>query len=166
MTPCKRVTLRWFRDVSIGGHQHTEFIQKKFNLGFRQAEALKCGEAAEGIHPDQVRSAIDPATETICLEIQKTCDFLKSTITADRVERMIVSGGSAHTPGLIEMLVRKFEVPVEKFDSFKTIAFDPTRFSSAVISDRSPDLAVAIGLAIRGVRPPFFSGFGKRRRSR
>ena len=64
---------------------------------------------------------------------------------------MIVSGGAAHTPGLIDTLARKFEIPTEKFDSFRKITFDPKRFSSSMIADRAPDLAIAIGLALRSV---------------
>jgi type IV pilus assembly protein PilM len=154
------------RDVGIGGHQYTQSIQREFNLGFHQAESLKYGESAGNIRPEEVRRLIDSTTETVCLEIQKTYDFLKSTISADHIDRMIVGGGSAHTPGLIETLARKFGVPVEKFDSFKTIAYDPTQFSSSVISDRSPDLAVAVGLALRSAGPPFLSDSGAGMQSR
>jgi Tfp pilus assembly PilM family ATPase len=67
----------------------------------------------------------------------------------DHIDRMIVSGGAAHTPGLIETLARKFEIPAEKFNSFRKIKFDPKRFSASMIADRAPDFAIAIGLALR-----------------
>ena len=137
------------RDVGVGGHQYTEFIQKEFNLSHSQAQALKHGEAVESIDPAEARHVIESVTEIICLEIQKTYDFFKSTTTVEHIDRMIVSGGAAHTPGLIETLTRKFEIPAEKFDSFRKITFDAKRFSSSMIADRSPDLAIAIGLALR-----------------
>jgi type IV pilus assembly protein PilM len=137
------------RDVGVGGHQYTEFIQKEFNLSYSQAQTLKHGGAVETLKPEDVRAIIDSVTEIICLEIQKTYDFFKSTTTIDRIDRMIVSGGAAHTPGLIEALTRKFEIPAEKFDSFKKISFDPKRFPPSMITDHAPDLAIAIGLALR-----------------
>lgn len=137
------------RDVSVGGYQYTEFIQKEFNLGYSQAQALKHGESVEGIDPKDAEHVIESVTEIICLEIQKTYDFFKSTTTVDRIDRMIVSGGAAHTPGLIDTLTRKFEIPAEKFNCFKKITFDPKRFSPSIIADRAPDLAIAIGLALR-----------------
>jgi type IV pilus assembly protein PilM len=137
------------RDVGVGGNQYTEFIQKEFNLNFAQAQALKHGEEAENVKPDDVRRVIDSVTEIICLEIQKTYDFFSSTATVDRIDRMIVSGGAAHTPGLIEAMTEKFDMPAEKFDSFKKISFDPKRFPPSMIADHSPDLAIAIGLALR-----------------
>lgn len=137
------------RDVGVGGHQYTEFIQKEFNLSYHQAQALKHGEAADSITPSDAQHVIDSVTEILCLEIQKTYDFFKSTTTVDRINRMIVSGGAAHTPGLIDALTRKFDIPAEKFNSFKKISFDPKRFPSSMIEDRAPDLAIAIGLALR-----------------
>jgi type IV pilus assembly protein PilM len=137
------------RDVGVGGHQYTEFIQKEFNLNYSQAQSLKHGAAVENIDPAETQHAIESVTEIICLEIQKTYDFFKSTTTVDHIDRMIVSGGAAHTPGLIETLARRFEIPAEKFDSFRKISFDPKRFSASMIADRAPDLAIAIGLALR-----------------
>ena len=137
------------RDVGVGGHQYTEFIQKEFNLNYGQAQSLKHGEPVEGIDPTEARRVLDSVTEIICLEIQKTYDFFKTTTTVGHIDRMIVSGGAAHTPGLIETLARKFEIPAEKFDSFRKISFDPKRFSASMIADRAPDLAIAVGLALR-----------------
>ncbi len=137
------------RDVGVGGYQYTEFMQKEFNLSYSQAQALKHGEPIDGIDPKDVSQVIESVTEIICLEIQKTYDFFKTTTTVDRIDRMIVSGGASHTPGLIDTLNRKFEIPTEKFDSFKKITYDPRRFSSSMIADRAPDLAIAIGLALR-----------------
>lgn len=148
---CSGTDFLFTRDVGVGGYQYTEFMQKEFNLSYPQAQALKHGQPVEGIDPSDAGHVIESVTEIICLEIQKTYDFFKSTTTVDRIDRMIVSGGAAHTPGLIETLARKFEIPTEKFNSFKKITFDPKRFSPSMIAERAPDLAIAVGLAIRSV---------------
>jgi len=135
------------RDVGVGGRQYTDFIQKEFNLSFSQAQTLKHGESVEGIEPSEVQHVIESVTEIICLEIQKTFDFFKSTTTVDHIDRMLVSGGGSHTPGLLQMLALKFQIQTEKFDSFKNVCYDPKRFPN--IAGRSPDLAIAIGLGLR-----------------
>jgi type IV pilus assembly protein PilM len=137
------------RDVGVAGHQYTEFLQKEFNLSFSQAQALKHGESLENLKSSDAAHVIESVTEIICMEIQKTYDFFKSTTTVDHIDQMIVSGGAAHTPGLIETLARKFEIPTEKFNAFKKIIFDPKQFSSSLIADRAPDFAIAVGLALR-----------------
>jgi type IV pilus assembly protein PilM len=137
------------RDVGVGGHQYTEFLQKEFNLDYSQAQALKQGSEGEGIDEAEVKGVIDSVTEIICLEIQKTYDFFKSTTTVDHIDRMIVSGGVAHTNGLIEALTSRFEIPTEKFNAFRKIKYDPQKFPSSLLEDRAPDFAVAVGLALR-----------------
>jgi len=137
------------RDVGVGGHQYTDFIQKEFNLSFAHAQSLKHGEAVDGIQPSEARHIIESVNEIICLEIQKTFDFFKTTTTVERIDRMLVSGGAAHTPGLVETLARKFDIQTEKFDSFKQVTYDSKRFPPSLIANRSPDLAVAVGLALR-----------------
>lgn len=137
------------RDVGVGGHQYTDFLQKEFNLGYAQAEAVKHGQEVEKVEPADALQIIDSVTEILSLEIQKTFDFFKTTTTTDRIDKMLVSGGSAHTPGLIETLARKFEIPCEKLDSFKSIKYDPKRFPPSLVADHSPDLAIAVGLALR-----------------
>jgi type IV pilus assembly protein PilM len=137
------------RDVGVGGHHYTEFLQKDFNLSYNEAQALKHGAEIENVDPAEVSRVVDSVSEIICLEIQKTYDFFKSTSTVERIDRMIVSGGAAHTPGLIDALTGRFDIPAEKFDSFRKISYDPKRFSPSMIEDRAPDLAIAIGLALR-----------------
>ena len=137
------------RDVGVGGNQYTDFLQKEFHLGFSQAQALKHGDVSEGISPEEARHIIESVTEIICLEIQKTFDFFKTTSTVDHIDKMLVSGGAAHTPGLIEALGRKFEIETEQFDSFKNISYDERRFPPSLMNGRSPEVAVAVGLALR-----------------
>ncbi len=137
------------RDVGVGGRHYTDFIQKEFNLDFDQSQALKHGEAVDGIQPSDARHVIESVTEIICLEIQKTFDFFKSTSTVAHIDRMLVSGGAAHTPGLVDTLSRKFAIPADKFDPFINISVDPKRFPPEFIAERAPDLAIAVGLAMR-----------------
>jgi type IV pilus assembly protein PilM len=137
------------RDVGVGGHQYTEFLQKEFNLNYSQAKSLKHGEEVDSIDALEIKRVIESVTEIICLEIQKTYDFFKSTTTIDHIDRMIVSGGAAHTTGLIDALARKFEIPTEKFNAFQKIKYDPKKFPSSMIADRAPDFAIAVGLALR-----------------
>lgn len=137
------------RDVGVGGNQYTDFLQKEFGLGYNEAQSLKHGESIGGVDPAEVRHVIDSVTEIISLEIQKTFDFFKSTTTVERIDRILVSGGAANTPGLIEALEKKFEMPAEKFDAFRKISYDQKRFPQSLIKERSPSLAICVGLALR-----------------
>ena len=136
------------RDISVGGQRYTEFLQKEFNINYEQAQALKRGEVVKNnISPADVQYAIDSVTGIICMEIQHTFDFFKTTSDVKDVDRMLVSGGAVHTPGLLDALANNFGFPVEKFDSFKRIQIDPKQFP--LIEEQAADMAIAVGLALR-----------------
>jgi type IV pilus assembly protein PilM len=137
------------RDISIGGNAYTEALQKELNLPFEQADRLKRGEPAGGVSFDDARPVLRAVSENVMLEIQKTFDFFKATAASERIDRIVVSGGAARAEGFLEMLTERFEVPVELFDPFKKVAFDPARFQVGAAEAVAPTAAVAVGLALR-----------------
>jgi type IV pilus assembly protein PilM len=142
------------RDVSVGGNQYTGLLQKELSLTFDQAEAVKRGmpppEAAEG-------HAIEPILETVsdilAMEVQKTMDFYRATAEDGEaaVQKILISGGGSKLPGFIEYLANRFEMPVEVFDPFRRIKVDTKRFDPDYMREVVPEMAVAVGLALRGV---------------
>jgi type IV pilus assembly protein PilM len=141
------------RDISVGGNQYTDLLQKELNLTFEEAEALKKGMPTEsGIRLDDAQSLIQSITEMLALEVQKTLDFFRATTSipdSGKVDRMLVSGGSSKVPGLTAYLAERFGVPVEKFDSFRNIKYNAKNFDEDYIRELSPNMAVAVGLALR-----------------
>ena len=141
------------RDVSVGGNQYTSLLQKELGLTFEQAEAVKRG----GAPPAQVGAVdIDAALETVsdmlALEISKTFDFYRATADDDgSVQKILISGGGSKLRGLPEYLSNRFEIPVERLDPFRRINFDARRFDPDYMREVVPEMAVAVGLALRGV---------------
>jgi type IV pilus assembly protein PilM len=139
------------RDISIGGNAYTEALQKELHLSQEQAETLKRGTSVDGIDFDQARPVLRAVTENVLLEIQKTFDFFRGTTGVEHIDRIVLSGGGAHTDGFAEMLAERFEAPVEQFDPFKAITFDAQEFGVASAAEAASTAAVAVGLALRKV---------------
>ena len=118
------------------------------SLPFDLANQLKEGHAVEGATYDDARPVLRAVTENVLLEIQKTFDFFKATASAERVTRIVLSGGASRAEGFTEMLAERFEAPVEPFDPFKRVQFDAKKFN-ANPADVGPTAAVAVGLALR-----------------
>jgi type IV pilus assembly protein PilM len=137
------------RDISIGGNAYTEAVQKELNLPFNSAEQLKKGQPVDGVSFDEVRSVLHAMTENMLLEVQKTFDFFKATASSDRIDRIVLSGGASRVDGFTQALHDRFGAPVETFDPFRKIAFDPGRFGVADPENVRPTAAVAVGLALR-----------------
>jgi len=137
------------RDISIGGNAYTEAIQKELNLPFAAAEDLKRGVAADGIGADDARPVLHAVNENVLLEIQKTFDFFKATAASGRIDKIVVSGGSARVDGFRDMLAERFGAPVEPFDPFRRILFEPAKLGFDSVDDVAPMAPVAVGLALR-----------------
>ena len=65
--------------------------------------------------------------------------------------KILVSGGGSKLNGLIEFLSTRFDMPVEIFDPFKKIKVDSRGFDPEYMKEIVPEMAIAVGLALRGV---------------
>ena len=137
------------RDISIGGNAYTEAVQKELNLPFESAEQLKRGLPVDGAAYEDAVPVLHAMTDNVLLETQKTFDFFKATAASERIDRMILSGGASRVDGFARALEERFGAPVETFDPFKTIAFDPDKLGVRDPGSVAPTAAVAVGLALR-----------------
>jgi len=136
------------RDVSVGGNQYTDSLQRELDLSFDDAEALKLGERVGTISEDAKAPILQQVTEIIMLEIQKTFDFFRATASGEHIERIYVAGGSSQAPGLLEALRQEFSIPVEVLNPFMRIV-PPIGEGADLIDRNASQLAVAVGLALR-----------------
>ena len=92
-------------------------------------------------------------TEIVAMEIQKTFDFYRAT-TEDNdtvVQTILISGGGSKLAGLAQDLSQRLELPVEVLNPFRSIKVDSKKFDPDYLSEIVPEMAVAVGLAVRGV---------------
>ncbi len=137
------------RHISVGGNHYTDFLQKEFNLSWEDADNLKFGNPVPGVSAEESTHIIQSVSEIIAMEISKTFDFFKTSTNMSNIDRMLISGGSAHVPNLINLLSHKLSIPAEQFDSFRNISYDPKKFDPEHMRMVSPQMAIAVGLALR-----------------
>jgi len=141
------------RDVSVGGNQYTDALQKELDLGFEDAERAKTGEAVGSVSDEQRTSILRSVSDILILEIQKTFDFFRATASGENIQRIYVSGGTARVPGLIELLREEFAMPVEELHPFRKVTINPAKHNEDQLRDLAPRLAIAVGLALRSFDP-------------
>lgn len=145
-------TTTFTRDVTIGGNQFTEEIQKQLNVSYEEAEALKCGGGrhdADAVVPQEVERVISGVAEQVAGEIQRSLDFYAGTAPDANFAKVFLSGGTAKIPALFKTIEQRVGVPVEIMNPFKNIEIDNRKFDPAFIMDVAPMAAVAVGLALR-----------------
>ena len=87
------------------------------------------------------------------MEIQKTFDFYRATTDDNetQVQKILISGGGSKLAGLAQDLSQRLELPVEVLNPFRKIYIDQNKFDPDYIKEIVPEMAVAVGLAMRGV---------------
>ncbi|HLM03406.1 MAG TPA: type IV pilus assembly protein PilM [Pyrinomonadaceae bacterium] len=143
------------RDITIGGSQFTDVLQRSLGLSYQQAEAVKRGvvDGTEGVEEKAIEPLMDNVMEMVAMEIQKTFDFYRATSEDGGVpvQKILISGGGSKLSGLPEELSARLELPVEVLDPFRQIKVDARKFDPDYLSEIMPEMAVAVGLALRGV---------------
>src|SRR6201993_3886473 len=137
------------RDVSVGGNQYTDALQKELDLSFEDAERLKKGETLPSVTDEQKQQILRSVSDILTLEIQKTFDFFRATASGENIQRILVAGGTARVPGLVDLLREEFAMPVEELNPFRKVLINPGKHSDDQIREMSPRLAIAVGLALR-----------------
>lgn len=142
------------RDVSVGGNQYTDALQKELDLSFDDAEKLKMGGTLPGVSEEQRTAILRSVSDILILEIQKTFDFFRATASGENIRKIYVAGGTARVPGLIDLLKEEFGMPVEEMYPFRKVSVNPSRHDEARLRELAPRLAIATGLALRSFDTP------------
>jgi len=142
------------RDVSVGGNQYTDALQKELDLSFEDAENLKTGGTHAGVSEEQRAAILRSVSDILVLEIQKTFDFFRATASGENIRKIMVSGGTARVAGLMDLLKDEFAMPVEELYPFRKITINPSRHDEAQLHEIAPRLVVATGLALRSFDTP------------
>ena len=143
-------TVFW-RDLSFGGNQYTDAIQKQLSLSFDHAESLKKGERAGDHSVGEILPILRSVTDDLAQELQKTFDFFQATTSTSKIDHILLSGGTSRVVNFDTQLKDRFGMPVEVMNPFRQIDITGTSVSTEWLTENAPNLAVAVGLAIRHV---------------
>jgi len=142
-------TSAFTRDISIGGRQITEEIQKRLKMTYEEAEALKIRERDAGAQSTEVEKIIQATAEQLATEVRRSLEFFAASSSGGEIKKIFLSGGCAKIqmlPGLIE---ERISMPVEVFNPFTKIECSASTFDPEYIKQVAPLAAVGVGLALR-----------------
>jgi len=137
------------RDVSVGGNQYTDSLQKELDLAYQDAQNVKEGIPVSGVSEDARIPIMKSVSEIIVLEIQKTFDFFRATAAGEHIQKLYLAGGSAKIDGLADLLKQELGIPVEELNPFRLVQFERTGKTGEEVAVNPPRMAVAVGLALR-----------------
>ncbi len=144
----------FIRDITSGGNQYSEEIQKTLNVSFEEAERIKVGETPGGVStdvvPQEVEEAMREVSDTLLGEIQRSLDFYRATASSSRgIQKLVLCGGSARVPGLVRLFQERVDIPVDIANPFARVEVAADFPDQDRIRELTPALGVAVGLGMR-----------------
>jgi type IV pilus assembly protein PilM len=157
------------RNINVSGDDFTIAIQKAFGLDFNTAEEVKLNYATatiptedeedlldfdvnrERYSPAKIFDAIRAPLLDLTTEIRRSLEFYRVQSGDINVDRMYLSGGGSKLRGLADAIGDTLGFRVEMGDPWLATMFDESSFDAAYLRSTAAELAVPLGLALRGV---------------
>jgi type IV pilus assembly protein PilM len=137
------------RDASIGGNQITDDIQQRFGLVYDEAEKVKLGLSSDQVPMQDLEAIFVSAATGWATEVKRAIDFFYATYPDETIGQILLSGGSSRLPGLDALFNKDTNIPVVHFNPLANIEADPKLFDQSYLNYIAPQMAVAVGLALR-----------------
>lgn len=135
------------RDIHLAGNSFTQKLADIFGIDFKAAEDLKLNPDKE--RAQKINAAVESVLTNLAAEIRTSFDYYESQ-SASTVAKIFLSGGSVLFAGIKDMLVNLLGIEEAEFwDPLKQINI-PSGIDSGRAKAKSAQLAVAVGLALRG----------------
>lgn len=144
---------RFVRMLSSGGRQITHAIAQAVQVPEAEAERLK---RANGPEPDRAKAervagAAVTRAAAFADEIRSSLEFYLSQMPGARIGRILVTGGGSKLQGLGRVLDDHLPAEVVQGHPFHRVGGE-LDLNPEAVAEAEPLLAVAIGLALPGVR--------------
>lgn len=158
--------LRFTRIVNIGGNTFTEAIARATKLDFARAEELKRkvsllgtdGAQGDGdIHQDmETGEALGEVAQRLAVEVRRSIDYCNAQARVRNgghslIESVVLTGGGSSLNGLREYLEASLGLEVTVGDPLVNVTFSGNSHLAEDLAGYGTSLAVAVGLAYRGV---------------
>ena len=137
------------RDQMFGGEQYTRSIVSYYNKSFEEAEEAKI---TNDLPPNYTFEVLAPFHTILMQQIRRAIQMFLTSSGADKVDYLLVSGGTASIEGVEKLLTDELGVHTVIANPFNNMTLDSS-INKDELSKVAPQLTVATGLALRSFTP-------------
>ncbi len=137
------------RDQMFGGEQYTRSIVSYYNKSFEDAEKAKI---TNDLPPNYTFEVLAPFHTILMQQIRRAMQMFLTSSGVDKVDYLLVSGGTASIEGLEGLLSEELGVRTIIVNPFSTMDIDKN-INKDELAKVAPQLMVATGLALRSFTP-------------
>ena len=133
------------RDQAFGGAQLTQLIVRQYGFSPEEAETKK----RNGDLPDDYATAVlKPFVETLAQEISRALQFFFTSTPHNRVDHIMLAGGSAPLPGLTEAVTHQAGAVCSVVNPFEGMEIGSS-VRMKKMTREAPSYLTSCGLAMR-----------------
>ena len=139
------------RILVLGGDEITDALASGLGIERDEAEARK--QQGLQVDDDTAQRIIDDQVREFVEEVRGSLDYYRTQVAhGGAVQRVMLSGGGAMLPGLVDRLGQATNLPVEIGSPFDRFEVKGTVYSEEDLRQIGPSLTTAVGLALGGVQ--------------
>ncbi|HZX81764.1 MAG TPA: pilus assembly protein PilM [Lysobacter sp.] len=133
------------REQVFGGKQLTDEIMRRYGLSYEEAGLAK----RQGGLPETYQAEVlQPFKEAMVQQISRLLQFFYAGSEFNRVDQIVIAGGSAAIPGLAQLVEEQLGVPTLIANPLAQMTLGP-RVQAQALAQDAPALMIACGLALR-----------------
>ncbi|MDO4896973.1 MAG: pilus assembly protein PilM [Moraxella sp.] len=133
------------REQGFGGEQLTEAIQSRYSIPYHDA---MIGKHEYTLPSDYRETTLIPFIENAVQQISRSLQFYFSSSEYNNVDHIVLCGGTANLPGLVEMVQERMGGLVSVANPFEGMSIS-SRINATELQKDAPALMAACGLALR-----------------
>jgi type IV pilus assembly protein PilM len=158
-------TLQFTREVTPAGADITKAIIEGIGssgspeLLYEQAEKIKgeTGIPSESYQEKGSESSpslskiaflVRPVMEKLVAEIERSLEYFRNLFNAEKIDGVLLTGGSANLKNMVSYLSKELRLPVEHFNPLKKILYDPKNVDAQLLDQLGSSFAIAAGIAL------------------
>jgi type IV pilus assembly protein PilM len=142
--------IRFTGTAAVGGDNITMALVKNLGVTAEQANEIKYkfGIGPSGLQT-KVMEALDPLLKSMTSEMKKAIKYYQDRAAGKQISQVVISGGSANMPGLIDYLKQNLGIQIETANPWSGLGLKHVKAPDAL---EAPMYATAIGLALLEVQ--------------
>ncbi|MBA6302375.1 pilus assembly protein PilM [Colwellia sp. MB02u-14] len=137
------------RDQLFGGEQYTRSIVSYYNLTFEEAEHAKI---TNDLPPNYTFEVLGPFHTIFTQQIRRAIQMFLTSSGKNKIDYLIVSGGSANVEGLEALLTEELGIHTFIANPFKSMSVIKS-IDQEMLDKTAAQYMVAAGLALRSFVP-------------
>ncbi len=142
--------LRISHSIETSGEDLTRVLSNNLNVSWRRAEEIKKENGLKTLDNNfQISAVLTPLLDVVALAAKNIIELYFAK-TKKKIERLVIYGGAAKMPGLMEYLTDRLKIDAVAGNPFSRIAYPQNL--KPVIDEIGHEFTVAAGLALRSLQ--------------